>query len=258
MIIELTYDELKKCREFAYKCAQNQQSIEFGQSDTIPRAEYEIGRDNLIGKIAEVAFAKMLLNEFGLKVELDFEYYPRGKWDGQDTVINGWKIDVKGTRQGGKWMLIEWSKLNFRQRDKDLSHLFVMASVCWDRETDSPTGKVDMVGSASILKLKKGCEKTEIFRKGELLPETKYPVKLQADNFGIRFTDLQRDWNVVIKYVLNHTPPKLDDYPNPYTGETYKTLFPDDYLPKKSIDSKKALNKYLVLERIKRIFNLAD
>lgn len=61
MIIELTHEELNKCSEFAYKCAQNQQSIEFGQSDTIPRLTNEIGRDNLIGKIAEVAFAKMMI-----------------------------------------------------------------------------------------------------------------------------------------------------------------------------------------------------
>ena len=110
MIVELTREELQKCNEFAYKCAQNQQSIEFGQSDTIPRSANEIGRDNLIGKIAEVAFAKMMLQDFNIKIELDFEYYPRGEWDDQDTIINDWKIDVKGTRQGGKWMLIEWSR----------------------------------------------------------------------------------------------------------------------------------------------------
>jgi hypothetical protein len=52
----------------------------------------------------------MLKIRFGIVVPLDFEYYPRGEWDGQDTIINGWRIDVKGTRQGGKWMLIELSK----------------------------------------------------------------------------------------------------------------------------------------------------
>ena len=53
--IILTDDELKKCLEFSIKCAENQQDIEFGQSDTKPRAVAEIGRDNYIGKIAEVA-----------------------------------------------------------------------------------------------------------------------------------------------------------------------------------------------------------
>lgn len=34
--IILTDDELKKCLEFSIKCAENQQDIEFGQSDTKP------------------------------------------------------------------------------------------------------------------------------------------------------------------------------------------------------------------------------
>lgn len=227
--IILTDDELKKCLEFSIKCAENQQNIEFGQSDTKPRAVAEIGRDNYIGKIAEVAFAKMLYNEFGISIDLDFEYYPRGGWDAQDTIINGWKIDVKGTRQGGRWMLIEWSKIDFRQRDKDLPHLFVMASVCWDRDKDAPTGKVKMVGCASIMKLKNDVPNTEILKKGDLLPSTRNPVHLQADNFGIKFSYLEKDWEFVINYLLKNNPPKLDDYPNPYTGETYRELFPEDY-----------------------------
>ena len=229
MIITLSQEELDRCYEFSIKCAENQQMIEFGQSDTAERSVTEIGRDNYIGKIAEVAFAKMLRDLFNIKIDLDFEYYPRGKWDGQDTVINNWKIDIKSTRQGGKWMLIEWSKINFRQRDKDLSDLFVMASVFWDRETDKPTGKVDLIGCASILKLKPGVRHTEILRKGSLLPGAKTKVYLQADNYGIRFEHLQQDWNKAIEYILHHTPPALDQYPNPYNGKTYRDLFSEDY-----------------------------
>ena len=104
-----------------------------------------------------------------------------------------------------------------------------MASVHWDRDTDSPTGKVDLIGSASIFKMIKGHEKTKVFLKGELLPGTKHPVHLQADNFGIHFSDLQQDCNIIVDYILNHEPPQLDDYPNPYTRETYRTLFPNNY-----------------------------
>ena len=227
MRIELTQEELEQCREFAYTCAENQQAIEFGQGDTAPRSNAEIGRDNYIGKIAEVAFAKMMRLHFNIEIDLDFNYYPRGEWDGQDTVINNWKIDIKGTRQGGKWMLIEWSKINFRQKDKDLPHLFVMASVCWDRETDTPTGGVDMVGCASVMKLRKDVPTTRVLRKGDFIPGKQ--IRLQADNFGISFSDLKQDWEFVIRYILQNDPPALDDYPNPYTGETYRTMFPGDY-----------------------------
>lgn len=229
MIITLSQKELDQCYEFSIKCAETQQSIEFGQSDTAERSIKEIGRDNYIGKIAEVAFAKMMQDKYHILIDLDFEYYPRGQWDSQDTIINNWKIDIKGTRQGGKWMLIEWSKINFRQRDKNLSDLFIMASVFWDRKNDKPTGKVELVGCASISRLKAGVEHTVVLKKGSLLPGTKTPVQLQADNFGIRFEHLQQDWSIAIDYILHHAPPALDDYPNPYTGKTYKELFPDDY-----------------------------
>ena len=216
MIIRLNDQEYEHCLCFAQTCALNHQRIEFGQSDTKPRRTSEISRDNMIGKMAEVAFSKMLHDRYGLDIALDFNYYPRGKWDDQDAVINGWLIDVKATRKGGRWMLIEWSKLNFRQRQNMLSHLYVMASVDWDRENDLPHREVDLVGCASIQKLVPGVPTTVILRKGECIPNTH--THLQADNYGIRFSDLETDWDMVIKYILGNPPPDLTEYPNPYTG----------------------------------------
>lgn len=214
MIISLSDSELKKCIEFSYECAKYQQEIEFGQSTTKPRSIEEIGRDNLIGKIAEVAFAKMIENKYGIIIELDFEYYPRGVWDKQDAEINGWRIDVKGTRQGGRWMLIEWSKLNFRQQEQRLSHMYVMASVKWNREAEVPTGKVDLVGSVSINRLRPNIGTTLILHKNELIPGT--TTKLQADNYAINFNNLEHDWDKVINYIRNNPPPDLKDFKNPY------------------------------------------
>lgn len=217
MRITLNEQEFAKCVEFAKTCALNQQQIEFGQSDTKPRGAAEISRDNLIGKMAEVAFAKMLQERHGITIELDFNYYPRGKWDDQDAEINGWRIDVKATRKGGRWMLIEWSKLDFRQKQDKLSHLYVMASVDWDRGHDLPHRDVELVGCASIQKLKPKHASTVVLRKGTCIPGTATP--LQADNYGIRFTDLENNWDYVVQYMLANDPPDLSLYPNPYTGE---------------------------------------
>lgn len=217
MLITLSEEQMKICSDFSVKCSENQQQIEFGQSDTLPRNTKEISRDNLIGKIAEVAFSEMLKNRFSIDIPLDFNYYPRGKWDGQDTIINGWRIDVKGTRQGGKWMLIEWSKLSFRQNDNELPHMFVMASVKWNRDTDTPTGNVNLIGSASIKKLRLGVPKTLVLMKGDYIPKTK--TQLLADNFAIHFDDLNHNWDEVISYILRNQPPDLRDYPDPYTNE---------------------------------------
>ena len=220
MVIRLTEEEIRRCVEFAYKCAGNQQRIEFGQRDTAERDVPEIGRDNLIGKIAEVAFAKMLRKRYHIDIDLDFNLYPRGEWDRQDMVINGWKIDVKGTKNNGRWMLIEWSKLNFRQRDDELSHLYVMASVAWDRSRDLPTGNVNLVGCASINRLKPDVKYTHVLRKGSFIPGTRSNKPLQADNYGIRFSHLTTDWDSIMRKITTEQPPDTDSYPNPYTGET--------------------------------------
>lgn len=238
--IRLTEEELAKCIDFSSTSAPNQQAIEFGQRTTKARSSREIARDNLIGKIAEVAFSKIMKENYGIEVALDFNYYPLGQWDSEDAVINGWRIDVKGTRKGGKWMLIEWNKLNFRQRDNNLSHVYVMFSVDWDRNTDCPTGKVSYEGAVSLEKLCPKFEKTYILKKGDLIPGTKTP--LQADNYGIHFKDLYKHLNTLIKYLTENTPPDslTLEYRNPYTGQTTKQIL--EYNSNDTFDDQKAKN----------------
>ena len=222
--IVLTDAEMDKCREFSRISAASQQAIEFGQHTTKARPEKEIARDNLIGKMAELAFSKMMKENYRIDVPLDFNYHPRGQWDGQDAEINGWRIDVKGTRSGGRWMLIEWNKLDFRQRDNNLSHLFVMFTVDWDRSADQPTGEVSYQGAASLTKLKESVPTTVVLRKGAVIPGTQ--THLQADNYGIRFGDLYKHLNHLVKFLLKAPPEQslTDNYKNPYTGETTREI----------------------------------
>ena len=218
--IFLSDEEMQKCRQFSTISASSQQAIEFGQHTTKARSEREIARDNLIGKIAEVAFSKMMKENYGIDVPLDFNYYPRGQWDSQDAVINGWRIDIKATREGGRWMLIEWNKLDFRQHDNNLSHVYMMFTVGWDRQLDQPTGKASYKGAVSLEKLKSSCPTTVVLHKGDALPGTS--TILQADNFGIRFDDLYKHLNHLVGYFEKSPPPAslTDNYRNPYTGET--------------------------------------
>jgi hypothetical protein len=102
VIIFLTSEEVDKCCKFSVECAKYQQQIEFGQADTAPRGLAELARDILIGKLAEVAFARMLEENYKIVIKLDFEFYPRGVWDKNDAHINGWQIDIKGTRHLGR------------------------------------------------------------------------------------------------------------------------------------------------------------
>lgn len=214
MLIDLTPEELKMCGEFSIECAKYQQKIEFGQSDTSPRDLGELARDILIGKLAEVAFAQLLKVNYGIEISLDFDFYPRGKWDKNDAEINGWQIDVKATRQGGKWFLIEWSKLYFRQKEGNLPDLFVVASIYWDRKEDIPTGMVKLVGCASLFRLNPSYHGTRILHKGDCIPNTR--TKLQADNFAINFDDLEDDWDYIVDYITKNHPPDSSEYQSPY------------------------------------------
>lgn len=221
----LSESELEQCREFSLVSARSQQPIEFGQRTTKARSVKEIARDNLIGKIAEVAFSKMMKENYGIDVPLDFNYYPRGQWDDQDAVINGWRIDVKGTRQGGRWMLIEWNKLVFRQKDNNLSHVYLMFSVDWNRQTDQPTGRVSYKGAVSLNRLNDHTPTTRVLRKGSKLPGTN--TYLQADNYGIQFKDLYKHLNHLVGFFTKSPPPNelTDNFRNPYTGQTTASMF---------------------------------
>jgi hypothetical protein len=213
MNIILTKNEIDKCKEFSVICAENQQEIEFGQSDTNKRSKKEIARDNLIGKLAEVAFAKMLKEKYDIVVDLDFNYYPRGVWDHDDVHLNDWLIDIKATRPGSEWMLIEWSKLRFRKKEDKLSHIYIMAEVGWDREADEPLSNVRLVGYAYLNELAYGKEGTYILRKGKILPRKS--TELQADNFGRPFRMLNSDWDELIKNITEKSPPNTRDYKVP-------------------------------------------
>ena len=230
----LTKLELERCREFSRVSAQSQQAIEFGQRTTKARSVDEITRDNLIGKIAEVAFSKMMKENYGIDVPLDFNYYPRGQWDDQDAIINGWRIDIKGTRKGGRWMLIEWNKLVFRQRDNKLSHVYLMFVVDWNRQTDQPTGRVSYKGAVSLNRLNDHTPTTLVLRKGSKLPGTN--AYLQADNYGIQFKDLYKHLNHLVGYFTKSPPPQslTDNFCNPYTGQTTESLIKSMSIPENS------------------------
>ncbi len=220
--IVLTPEELNQCINFASVSALTQQDIEFGQHDIAPRPVEEVSRDTLIGKIAEVAFAKLLHENYGTEIELDFNIYPRGEYDAHDASINGWNIDVKGTRQGGHYLLVEWNKLDFRQLENRLSHIYAMFSVGWDRNTDWPNRHIAYAGAVTLRALKENPDyiNTLVLRKGDYIPGTK--TRLQADNYGIEFHDLNKNIDGLIRVMRNRRPDQevSNQYANPYTHET--------------------------------------
>ena len=201
-IITLTQDEMQKCIAFSEESAKTQQQIEFGQKDTKPRSIDEIARDNLIGKMAEVAVSRMLREEYGI-------HFPRGEWDDCDVQIKAWTIDIKSTRSG-KWLLFETSKLKMRQNQKinNLPDAVIMCRTPWDRDNDKPRGSVELIGAISVYALLKNTNHRVLhLKKGDVIPNTK--ARLQADNLAIRFEDINHDWDKIIDYMVKTMPPDI-------------------------------------------------
>lgn len=207
-VIILTDKEIKQCVEFSRKSAPTQQSIEFGNRTTSSR------------RVAEVAFARFLEQNFKIHTRLDFNVYPRGKWDKEDIQLFGQPVDIKATGKGRKWLLVELNKLEFRKCENHLSFCFVFATTGWIRERDKPTGQVMLEGFAMLKEIcnpekvrvrsPEICEGifcTQYLSAGSPIPGTRTP--LQADNCARQVSRLHKNWMELIKSVPRR---KSNDY----------------------------------------------
>ena len=127
---------------------------------------------------------------------LDFGIYPRGQWDDNDIQVNRWMADIKSSRTGSKWLLVEKNKINFRLKNGDLPHIFIMCITGWDRTKDIPTGKVDIMGFYFTHMLVNGSKDVLELSRGECIPHTN--CRLQASNYGIHVDNLLKgkEWHI--------------------------------------------------------------
>jgi len=181
-VVKLTEYEYTLCVLFSEKSARSQQQIEFGNKQTDRRPVREIREDTLCGKMAEVAVVKMLREEYGLHLPVNYEVYPRGEWDDEDIIINGRTVDVKAT-QKGRFLLLEKNKIDFRKDQNRLPDIIIMC------RTDIDAMQVEIDGCITTKKLTDPKnEKVKWLKAGEAIPGTQ--VKLQADNYCVEISDL--------------------------------------------------------------------
>lgn len=150
--------------------------------------------------------------KFKIQVDVDFNIYPRGVWDENDFVVNGKKIDVKASRSGAKWLLVECKKLEFRKKEGIIPFAFVFCITEWHREHDVPTGRVFLGGFILTKELcnieligkvrnKNLCGNKNII----FIPENgNLPlsgVKLQTDNLACHLDNLCKDRSLFVKLV---------------------------------------------------------
>jgi hypothetical protein len=184
--IVLSEYDMALCRMFSQESALTQQRIEFGQRSTKERRLSEIARDNLIGKMGEVAVSKYLYRQWGIKAPVNFDIYPRGDCDDVDITVNGWGIDIKTTRFGCN-LLFERRKLEFRRQDGSIPDALVICKVPWNEARDEPEGYgVRIIGCISIMNLINPNNRNVLtLAKGQCIPGTK--TQLQADNYVVPF-----------------------------------------------------------------------
>lgn len=203
MIVTLDSFEIRECEQFAKLSAFTQQGIEFGQHDTKDRGIAETARDTMIGKMAEVAVAKLLKGK-GLHCPVDFGIYRRGEWDDSDIKIFRWDVDIKST-VNGRWLLIERNKLLMRQNQQYnlLPDALISCNTEWD---NGPTGRVKVNG---IISLPCFLSKATQIRKGEPIPGTN--AKLQADNYGVKADTLENNWDTILATLYEWQPKPKDE-----------------------------------------------
>ena len=191
-MIQLTDYEYMMCVLFSEESARSQQKIEFGNKATAKRVNRDIREDTLCGKMAEVAFAKMLREDYKLHLPVNYEVYPRGEWDDEDIIVNGKTIDIKSTKRG-KFLLIENSKIDFRQKQGKTPDIIVMC------RTDVEYRSVEILGCISTKKLTDSSNtNVKRLKTGDYIPGT--TVSLKTDNYCIKVEDLC-DVNTAFDYI---------------------------------------------------------
>lgn len=100
------------CLDFAYSMAKNSLHRENRSGGKYNRTESEVFWDTFSGKIAEYT-AYLYFTNLNSKVsDLDFNIYPRGKWDSFDMIVNNKVISIKSTKHFGQLLLLETADWN--------------------------------------------------------------------------------------------------------------------------------------------------
>lgn len=194
MEIFLEEVEIEKCRTFATDSAKTQRPYRSGGSHI--RGLNMIIQDTFRGKLSEVVCKKFLeqkpLNVRG--IQLDFDIYPRGKWDVADIVIGDKKVGVKSAKHFSSWLLLE-SKDILRGEVSDYYILILI-----NREMDGGI----IAGYATMKEIVNGDQHTLQLKKGEYIPGTS--TKLDADNHARHrkhLHDSADDWISLSKELEN-------------------------------------------------------
>ena len=199
-----------------WRCYEFARDMQGHHNNTLimQRSSQQIFRDDLRGKLAEIAVKKYLERQNHNVGELDFEIYDLGTWDRDDIVVdNSVHVSVKSSGENANYLLIETNRVDpetgeysYRNNNGDriiVNHYaFVNVSIAGEHEDDFTT-HTDMCDFLQIEDdtWTAGARRVMCYLRGFLSDDQFWRIKRLAprgikatkDNFG----RVSRDENVV-------------------------------------------------------------
>jgi hypothetical protein len=177
-----------KCDNFANESAKTQR--EWRSGGTQYRELKMIQDDTRRGKVGEIATKKFLEQEpFNIKdIKLDFDIYPRGKWDEQDFAIGDKIVSIKSIKWFSNWLLLETKDI----LRGDLYDYYILVKISKDYKSGT------ILGFAKKDEIIQPNPKTHQLQKGEYIPGT--TTILDASNYCRHSNDLHNsleEWKML-------------------------------------------------------------
>ena len=104
-MITFNREEIKRVYDFAGNMVNNH-----NPNMIMDREDWEIYRDDIRGKLGELALRKYIeqnMPNATINADIDYSITPRGQWDITDLVVNDNYINVKSIKGNSKFLLVE-------------------------------------------------------------------------------------------------------------------------------------------------------
>jgi len=217
--VVLSLDEYRECLFFALRMwyIGRKTTLDWRRAGRRDIGDYI--NDHVEGKLAEIAFAKVLRERYGIEVGVDLEVRP-GAWvinesDIKSVAVGGERrrprirIDVKSTTPESRYLLIDAREFENRRYD---AYVLVLVDLPRDhlvrfiadkigmppdlRQAIAPLSGIEAVIAGFAYR--EDVEKHgRLYRAGERLPDPENPkrklVQLKVDNYGLPISSLRKD-----------------------------------------------------------------
>ena len=224
--VVLNLDEYRECMLFALRMwyGGGKSTLDWRRAGRRDIGDYM--SDHMQGKLAEVGFAKMLRDRYGISAEVDLEVRPGiqvvNETDIKMVTVRGErrrpriKIDVKATTPKSKYFLVDSREFQNRRYD---AYVLVLVDLPKDHLVRFIADKIELPPDLKKLvtplntidvnilgfAYREDIEtRGKLYKAGEWLADPENPkrklVQLKVDNYGLPITELRagdRDWDAL-------------------------------------------------------------